>query len=115
MQEPSVPLIGLTGGMGAGKSTALRTLERLGAAVQSTDAVVHELYEGARLRDAVVARWGQEVVAPTARSIARRWPGTHSPMSGQAWLEGTVWPMVGERVGAWLEQARALSPAPAQS
>ena len=31
---------------------------------------------------------------------------------GRAWLEATVWPMVGERMGAWLEQARALEPAP---
>jgi dephospho-CoA kinase len=112
VQEPSVPVIGLTGGMGAGKSTALRTLERLGAAVQSTDAVVHELYEGARLRDAVVARWGQEV-APEGKvdraAVARR---AFADEPGRAWLEGTVWPMVGERVGAWLEQARVLNPAP---
>ena len=37
-----MPFIGLTGGMGAGKSTALAALEDLGAAVLSTDAVVHE-------------------------------------------------------------------------
>ncbi len=113
MQEPSVPLIGLTGGMGAGKSTALKTLERLGAVVQSTDAVVHELYEGERLRDAVVARWGQQVVAPDGKvdraAVARR---AFADEQGRAWLESTVWPMVGERVGTWLEQARALNPAP---
>lgn len=113
MQEPNVPLIGLTGGMGAGKSTALKTLERLGAVVQSTDAVVHELYEGERLRDAVVARWGQQVVAPDGSvdraAVARR---AFADEQGRAWLESTVWPMVGERVGTWLEQARALNPAP---
>ncbi len=38
------PFIALTGGIGAGKSTALAALERLGAAVISSDAVVHELY-----------------------------------------------------------------------
>ena len=41
--SPVVPVVGLTGGMGAGKSTALAALERLGAAVLSTDAIVHEL------------------------------------------------------------------------
>jgi dephospho-CoA kinase len=110
--EPTVPLIGLTGGMGAGKSTALKLLERLGAAVQSTDAVVHELYEGERLRDAVIARWGPEV-APDGRvdraAVAKR---AFADEAGRAWLEGTVWPMVGERVGTWLEQARAIRPAP---
>ncbi len=111
--EPSVPLIGLTGGMGAGKSTALEALGRLGAAVQSTDAVVHELYEGPRLRDAVLARWGQQVIGLDGRvdraAVARC---AFADEQGRAWLEATVWPMVGERMALWLEQTRALSPAP---
>jgi dephospho-CoA kinase len=99
--------------MGAGKSTALKALERLGAAVQSTDAVVHELYEGATLRDAVVARWGRAVLAVDGKidraAVARH---AFADEEGRAWLEGTVWPMVGERIGTWLAQARALDPAP---
>jgi dephospho-CoA kinase len=110
--EPTVPLIGLTGGMGAGKSTALKLLERLGAAVQSTDAVVHELYEGARLRDAVIARWGPEV-APDGRidraAVAKR---AFADERERTWLEGVIWPLVGERITAWLEQARTKRPAP---
>jgi len=110
--EENVPLIGLTGGLGAGKSTALKALERLGAAVQSSDAVVHELYEGAQLRDAVLARWGEEV-APGGvvdrAEVARR---AFADEDGRAWLEATVWPLVGERMGSWLAQARALEPAP---
>jgi dephospho-CoA kinase len=38
------PFVGLTGGIGAGKSEALAALERLGASVISTDKVVHDLY-----------------------------------------------------------------------
>jgi dephospho-CoA kinase len=110
--EPTVPLIGLTGGMGAGKSTALKLLERLGAAVQSTDAVVHELYEGERLRDAVVARWGAEM-APGGKvdrsTVAGR---AFADERERAWLEGVIWPLVGERITAWLEQARTKRPAP---
>jgi dephospho-CoA kinase len=110
--QSSFPLIGLTGGMGAGKSTALAILAQLGAVVASTDAVVHELYEGAQLRDAVIARWGEEV-APNGEvdraEVARRAFGDEQ---GRTWLEATVWPLVGERMGEWLEQARALSPAP---
>jgi dephospho-CoA kinase len=98
--------------MGAGKSTALKALERLGAAVQSSDTVVHELYEGATLREAVIARWGEEV-APGGvvdrAEIARR---AFADEDGRAWLEATVWPLVGERMGTWLAQARALEPAP---
>jgi dephospho-CoA kinase len=110
--EPTVPLIGLTGAMGAGKSTALKALERLGAAVQSTDAVVHELYEDEQLREAVIARWGPEV-APNGR-VDRAAVAKHAfaDEAGRAWLESTVWPMVGERIGIWLEQVRAIHPAP---
>jgi dephospho-CoA kinase len=111
--EPSVPLVGLTGGMGAGKSTALAALERLGAAVLSTDAVVHELYmSDPRLRDAVVQRWGSEV-APGGvvdrAAIARR---AFADERERRWLEGLLWPLVGERVGEWLMQVHAQRPAP---
>jgi dephospho-CoA kinase len=110
--EPTVPLIGLTGGMGAGKSTALKVLERLGAAVQSTDAVVHELYEGERLRDAVVTRWGSEV-APGGKvdrsEVAAR---AFADERERTWLEEVIWPLVGERIAVWLEQVRIKRPAP---
>ena len=107
-----VPFVGLTGGLGAGKSTALAALERLGAAVLSSDAVVHELYEGEELREAVVARFGPEV-APDGvvdrSAVARRAFATDTD---RAWLEGLVWPLVGARVASWLGQARAQIPAP---
>jgi len=107
-----VPFVGLTGGMGSGKSTALAALQRLGAEVLSSDAVVHELYEGAQLRDAVVARFGAEV-APEGvvdrAAVARR---AFATTEDRAWLEGLVWPLVGARVAEWLEQVRATRPTP---
>ena len=66
----AAPFVGLTGGIGAGKSEALAALERLGAATLSTDAVVHELYAGDEVRAAVVERWGDEVAAGRRRSTA---------------------------------------------
>jgi dephospho-CoA kinase len=110
--QPAVPFVGLTGGMGSGKSTALEALRRLGAEVISSDAVVHELYEGEQLRDAVVARFGAEV-APDGvvdrSAVARR---AFASAEDRTWLEGQVWPLVGARVGSWLEHARASWPAP---
>jgi dephospho-CoA kinase len=108
----AVPFVGLTGGMGSGKSTALAALERLGAEVISSDAVVHELYEGEQLRDAVLGRFGPEV-APDGivdrAAVARH---AFATSEDRAWLEGLVWPLVGARVAGWLEQARAKRPAP---
>ncbi len=107
-----MPFVGLTGGLGSGKSTALAALQRLGASTISSDAVVHELYAGPELRDAVVERFGTEV-APGGEvdrsAVAQR---AFATPQDTAWLEGLVWPMVGARVAAWLEQARAADPPP---
>jgi dephospho-CoA kinase len=105
--EPVVPFVGLTGGMGAGKSTALAALQRLGAAVLSSDAVVHELYAGEQLREALVERWGAEV-APGGvidrSAVAER---AFASERERAWLEGLLWPLVGARVAAWLQEVRS--------
>ena len=104
--------MGLTGGLGAGKSEALRALGELGAATLSTDAVVHELLAGDELRDAVVARLGDEV-APGGKLdrslIAERVFGDEE---ARAWLEGELWPRVGQRVVEWRQEVEALDPAP---
>jgi dephospho-CoA kinase len=107
-----VPFIGLTGGMGAGKSTALAALERLGATVLSSDAVVHELYEGRELSDAVVARFGPEIAPDGAVDRSALAERAFAREQDRAWLEGLVWPMVAARVASWLEQVRAESPPP---
>ncbi len=110
--QRQVPFVGLTGGLGAGKSTALAALVRLGAATISSDAIVHELYEGSELRDAVVARYG-ETVAPEGTvdraALARR---AFASEHERRWLEQLIWPLVGARVAAWREQVDAREPAP---
>jgi dephospho-CoA kinase len=107
-----VPFVGLTGGLGAGKSEALRALGDLGAATLSTDAVVHELLASDELRELVVARLGDDV-APGGeldRSlIAERVFGDEV---ARAWLEGELWPRVGRRVWDWRQGVEALDPPP---
>jgi dephospho-CoA kinase len=107
-----VPFVGLTGGLGAGKSEALRALGELGAATLSTDAVVHELLSGDELRDIVVERLGPEV-APDGQLdrslIAGRVFGDEE---ARAWLESELWPRVGQRVAEWKQEVEALDPPP---
>jgi dephospho-CoA kinase len=98
--------------MGAGKSTALRALERLGAATLSTDAVVHELYGGAEVRDLVVARWGEEVAPGGVVDRAAIAARVFAEPGERAWLEGELWPRVGERVAAWREEVAARESPP---
>jgi dephospho-CoA kinase len=104
--------VGLTGGLGAGKSEALRILGELGAATLSTDAVVHELLATDELHDVVVARLGDEVARDGAldRSlIAERVFGDDE---ARGWLEGELWPRVGQRMAEWKQELDALEPAP---
>ena len=54
-------MIGLTGGIAAGKSEALAALQRLGAETISADAVVHDLLGSEEVRELLVDRWGDEV------------------------------------------------------
>jgi dephospho-CoA kinase len=110
--EQQLPFVGLTGGLGAGKSTALAALARLGAATISSDAIVHELWASDDgLRQAVIERWGPEV-APGGvidRSVVAE--RAFATPTDRAWLEGILWPLVGARVATWLSEARA-DPAP---
>ena len=106
------PFIGLTGGIGAGKSTALAALERLGAAVLSTDAVVHELYRSDVVRDAVVDRFGGAVAPGGVVDRGELAARAFATDADRAWIEGLLWPLVRERVATWREQQMAVRPAP---
>jgi dephospho-CoA kinase len=112
----AIPFIGLTGGIGAGKSTALAALERLGAATLSTDAVVHGLYETAPVRDLVVAHFGGEVARPDSDPpvIDRSALASRAFASDQErmWLEALLWPRVGEAVTDWRASRSASTPPP---
>ena len=55
-------LLGLTGGIGAGKSTALAAFAQLGCPTLSSDAVVHALYLEPEVRAAVVEHFGPGVL-----------------------------------------------------
>jgi dephospho-CoA kinase len=104
--------VGLTGGLGAGKSEALRALDELGAATLSTDAVVHELLAEPEMRELVSARLGDGVVRGgrlDRSAIAERVFGDDEARS---WLEAQLWPRVGERVAAWRSGLQSADPPP---
>ena len=107
-----VPFVGLTGGIGAGKSTALAALERLGAAVMSTDQIVHDLYATPEIRDAVVEHFGPDVARDGVVDRAALARSAFATAEDRAWLEGLLWPRVGARMLAWREGLEQLEPPP---
>jgi len=95
--------IGLTGGIAAGKSAALAAFGRLGAATLSADAVVHDLLEGASLRQEMVARWGPEVAPDGAPTDRGRIGGiVFADPEELGWLESRIHPAVGAETAAWI-------------
>lgn len=95
--------IGLTGGIGAGKSEALAAAERLGAATLSTDRVAHDLLDREDVRALLVERWGAEVEADGAVDRARVAEIVFERPEELRWLESQIHPRVGEAVLAWRE------------
>lgn len=66
-------LIGLSGGIGSGKSTAARLLEARGAVVLDADLIAHEILAlGGAAVGAVTARFGPEVAGPDGGIDRRR-------------------------------------------
>jgi dephospho-CoA kinase len=58
-------IIGLSGGIGSGKSSVLRMLAELGAAVIDADAIVHELQApGEPMLDLIAEAFGRELLRP---------------------------------------------------
>ena len=87
------PVIGLAGGIGAGKSSVARLLESLGAAVIDSDRMTHEQYGDPEVK-AVLRGWWGESVCPAGGEVDRRAVGNivfHDP-SQLARLEGLLYP-----------------------
>ena len=112
LSDARVPFVGLTGGLGAGKSTALEALERLGAAVLSTDSVVHDLYATPAVRDAFVERFGSDVAPAGVVDRAAVAGRMFAEDEDRRWVESRLWPLVGERMMGWRVEVDQLRPRP---
>jgi dephospho-CoA kinase len=93
--------VGLTGGIGAGKSEALAAFERQGAATLSTDRVTHDLLEDEEVKAALVERWGEEVVRGGDVDRDRVGAIVFHDRDELAWLETVTHPRVGAHVFEW--------------
>jgi dephospho-CoA kinase len=93
--------VGLTGGVGAGKSEALAAFERAGAATLASDLVVHDLLRSDELRRRLVDRWGNGVAPGDEIDRGRVAAIVFDRPDELAWLESELHPRVGERVAEW--------------
>jgi dephospho-CoA kinase len=108
--------VAITGGIGAGKSEALKAFARHGAATVSSDEIVHHLLRRPEVRDAVVARMGHGIVSPQGE-IDRGALATvvFNDREALAWLEELLHPLVSAEYLRWREQLAELPDAPGVS
>jgi dephospho-CoA kinase len=107
--------VAITGGVGAGKSTALASFRRHGAATVSSDEIVHHLLKSdPDVKHAIVERFGEEVLGPDGtpdrERIAFR---VFRDRKALDWLEQLLHPLVSREYLAWREQLATLSNPPA--
>jgi dephospho-CoA kinase len=104
--------IGLTGGIGSGKSEALAACRRAGAAVLSSDQVVHDLLGTEEVRDLLEARWGEAVLAEGKIDRAAVAQIVFNQPEELRWLEQKLFPLVGAEIAAWRADLEATGDPP---
>ena len=110
---PAPACLGLTGGIGAGKSAALDAFARAGAAVLSSDDVVRRLYSEPGVVSAVRKRFGPGVIdAGGAVDRAALAASAFDDPEALRFLEGLLHPRIGSEREAWVTAQRALTPPP---
>ena len=100
--------VALTGGIAAGKSEALSAFARHGAAVISTDDVVHRLYrEDEGLQTVLRERWGERVFRDGEVDRAEIGRIVFADRAELAWLEAELHPRVRAATDGWLAEQTA--------
>jgi dephospho-CoA kinase len=105
--------VAITGGIGAGKSEALRAFARHGAATVSSDEIVHHLLRRGDVKQAIVERMGNGVVGPDGE-IDRGALGTvvFNDRDALTWLEDLLHPLVSAEYLQWRDDLARLDDAP---
>jgi dephospho-CoA kinase len=108
---PRLPVIGITGGIGAGKSAVADALRRLGCVVSDSDAHARRVFDEPAVQQSMRERWGGRACAagdpasPVDRAAVGRI--VFSDPAERAWLESVIHP----RIHAMRESEFAAAPA----
>lgn len=107
--------VAVTGSIGAGKSEVLEAFARHGAAVISSDDIVHRLLrEDPAVKGAIVERLGEDVLGEDGEIIRGRVAErVFADSEALRWLEELIHPRVIATYLAWREALRASDDPPA--
>ena len=94
----AIPVIGLVGGIGSGKSVVGEILVELGCVVTNSDRVAHECLEEPSVVTMLVSRWGDRILSPDGSPDRSAISGiVFSDDAERIWLESVLHPMVNHR------------------
>ena len=107
--------VAITGGIGAGKSTALAAFRAHGAATVSSDEIVHHLLATDEdVKRALVGELGPEILGKDGRpDRARIARVVFDDAEALAWLESLLHPLVSREYMQWRAQLGSLDDQPA--
>ncbi|WP_176013312.1 dephospho-CoA kinase [Victivallis sp. Marseille-Q1083] len=95
--------IGLTGGIGCGKSTVLQIFAEHGYHAYSADSICHEAYLETAIVDALLERWGKRILGEDGRPERRRIAGIVFEESVELeFLTGLLHPYLKQRLAELL-------------
>ncbi len=98
--------VGLTGGIGAGKSTALTMFRELGAVTTSADAIVHDLYGQAEFVARLREHFGEAAFDEQGKIDRRRLSAlVRGRPEELRWLEALTHPLVAEEIERFVHEA----------
>jgi len=102
------PIIGLAGGIGAGKTSVAESFARQGAKVFDADAVAQAVLDREQIRDVLVDWWGKQILDERGhvdrRRVAER---VFNDQAQRKRLESLIHPIVAARRNEMIEQAQA--------
>ncbi|MEK6536642.1 MAG: dephospho-CoA kinase [Actinomycetota bacterium] len=107
-QQPPVR-VALTGGIGSGKSTALLMFAARGAAVLSSDRVVHELLEREDVHAKIAESLGIEPLLPGEEGRRQIAESVFADERQLTRLEDILFPLVAGEIAAWQASEPATS------
>ena len=101
--------VAITGGIGSGKSEALKAFARHGAATVSSDEIVHHLLRHPDVRDKIVERVGNGVVGPDGEIDRTALATTvFNDRDALAFLEQLLHPLVAAEYLKWRDDLARL-------
>jgi dephospho-CoA kinase len=94
-----IPLIGILGGIGSGKSTAAACFAKLGCAVIDADEIAHQVLETTEVKEILTCRFGNAIFTPDGRTNRKALAGiVFSDPAKLAFLNSIVHPRTLQRV-----------------